>query len=164
MSIDVSVLRPWSIVGVAGALELHPFEVVRLLAKDGSLPRDLRLRPQDVARIVELGGLEVWWSPQSVATLTSPSLVRALARELLVREVVEPIWTRADNLFRGLDAGSEGVVRRAVNVWIRSGAMGSRMSARGLELSVRAAAVADLRALAEAGSGAYTGLLEETDE
>jgi hypothetical protein len=38
------------------------------------------------------------------------------------------------------------------------------MSARGLELSVRAAAVADLRALAEAGSGAYTGLLEETDE
>lgn len=164
MSTDVSVLRPWSIVGVAAALELHPFEVVRLLARDRSLPGDLRLRPGDVARVVELGGLEVWWSPESGLTPAPPLLVRALAGELLARGIVEPSWTRADNLFRGLGPASQGAVRRAVNVWIRSGVMGSRMSARGLELSVRAASVADLRAFAEAGTGPVSGLVETSDE
>lgn len=160
MTFDLDALRPWSIMRVADALDLHPFEVVRILAADGSLPRDLRLRPGDASRVVEAGGLEAWWGELDAETPGSV-LVRALARQLLEREVVEPRWTRADNLFRGLEPIEQGVVRRAVNAWIRSGAMASRMSARGMELTVRAAAAPDLTALAEHGAGAYSGLLED---
>lgn len=159
MSSGLDALRPWSVMRVADALDLHPFEVIRILATDGTLPRDLRLRPRDAARVVEAGGLEAWWGELDRET-PGPILVRALANQLLERQVVEPAWTRADNLFRGLEPLEQGVVRRAVNAWIRSGAMASRMSARGMELCVRPAAVADLAALAETGTGAYSGLLE----
>ncbi|MDP2315988.1 MAG: hypothetical protein Q8P41_24035 [Pseudomonadota bacterium] len=161
MTLDLDALRPWSVLRVANALDLHPFEVIRILATDGSLPRDLRLRPQDVARVVEAGGLEAWWDPAEASERTTALLVRALARELLARGVVEPTWTRADNLFRGLEPAEQGVVRRAVNAWIRRGAMGSRMSPRGMELTTRASAVGDFAALAESGTGAYCGLLED---
>lgn len=159
MSFDLEVLRPWTVMRVAGDLDLHPFEVVRILATDGSLPRDLRLRPSDVARVVEAGGLEAWWSELEPSP-PRPALIRALARQLLDRGVVDPTWTRVDNLFRGLEPLEQGVVRQAVNVWIRSGAMASRMSARGMELTVQAAAVPDIFALGEQGTGAYSGLLE----
>ncbi len=162
MRLDLDALRPWSVGRVASALELHPFEVIRVLVSEGTLPPDLRLRPEDVARVVEVGGLEAWWDPREEAERAAAVLVPALARQLLERGVVDPAWTRADNLFRGLDPRAQSVVRRAVNAWIRSGAMGSRMSARGLELTVRAAGVPELRGLAEGAPGTYSGLLEDT--
>lgn len=158
---SLELLRPWSVVRVAQALDLHPFEVIRILAADGSLPPGLRLRPGDVARVVEVGGLEAWWDPSDGEPREAAPLVRALAAELVTRGLVEPTWTRADNLFRGLLPVEQAVVRRAINAWIRLGAMGSRMTARGLELTVRAPAVDDLVALAEHGDGAYCGLLED---
>lgn len=163
MRVDLEALRPWSVGRVATALELHPFEVIRVLVAEGDMPADLRLRPRDVARVVEAGGLEAWWDPRDAAVLegSARALVPALARQLLERGVVEPAWTRADNLFRGLDARAQAIVRRAVNAWIRSGAMGSRMSARGLELTVRTSGEPDLRGLAEGVPGSYAGLLEE---
>ncbi|MDP2304532.1 MAG: hypothetical protein Q8P18_00725 [Pseudomonadota bacterium] len=160
MSFDLEALRPWTVTRVAEALDLHPFEVIRILATDGTLPSDLRLRPQDAARVVEAGGLEAWWGTLERQT-RGPVLVRAVAHHLLDRGVVEPTWTRADNLFRGLEPEEQVVVRRAVNAWIRSGAMASRMSARGMELTVRTAAAAELLTLAELGTGAYSGLLED---
>jgi hypothetical protein len=149
---------------VAQSFELHPFEVVRILAASGALPNDLRLRPEDIARVVEAGGLEAWWESPPVperGESDARALVRALAGQMLARGVVDPSWTRADNLFRGLDPRAQGTVRRAVNAWIRVGAMGSRMSARGIEVSVRPAAVEELAALADRGSGAYARLLED---
>lgn len=163
MRIDLDSLRPWSVGRVAAALELHPFEVIRVLVSEGDVPTDLRLRPGDVARVVEAGGLEAWWDPADPVALerSAAVLVPALARQLLERGVVEPAWTRADNLFRGLDPRAQAVVRRAVNAWIRAGAMGSRMSARGLELTVRPAGEPDLRGVAEGVPGSYAALLEE---
>ena len=157
----LDMLRPWSVVRVAQALDLHPFEVIRILAADGSLPPDLRLRPGDVARVVDVGGLEAWWEPMEGNLRRPTLLVRSLARELVTRRIVEPTWTRADNLFRGLEPTEQAVVRRATNALIRLGAMGSRMSARGLELTVRPPAVEELVSLAERGAGAYCGLLED---
>lgn len=160
MRLDLDSLRPWTVGRAAEALELHPFEVIRILVSEGALPPDLRLRPADMIRVVESGGLEAWWDPATAPTAGS-ALVRGVARQLVDRGVVEPTWTRADNLFRGLDPRAQGVVRRAVNAWIRAGAMASRMASRGLELTVRGAAVPDLRALADLGTGAYAGLLED---
>lgn len=141
---------PWSVARAAEALELHPFEVVRLLAIGPGLPTDLQLRREHVARVVELGGLEAWWEEGRPPT---PADLRPLARALLARKVIEPRWTRADNLFRGLDAEGQIGVRRAVNGWIRSGAMGSRWTGRGLEVAVRADAVEAFERFAVSGVG-----------
>ena len=161
---DLEAMRPWTIARTAQALELHPFEVVRILASSGALPAQLRLEPDDVGRVLELGRLETWWegSPKfGPEDVEGHAVTRALARQLLARGVIEPVWTRADNLFRGLETRAQRIVRRAVNTWIRVGAMGSRMSARGLEVSVRPAAVDEFSALGERGTGAYARLMEE---
>lgn len=149
---DLDALRPWSIGRVAQALELHPFEVLRILVTMQALPRDLHLRPEDVEHLAASGGLEVWWHGGRLADprLRAPDvLLQALAAQLLDRGVVDPDWTRADNLFRGLDGQSQAVVRRGVNAWIRSGAMGSRMSNRGLEVTVRRSGLDHMRAIAD---------------
>lgn len=159
----LDALLPWSVNRVADALDLHPFEVIRLVASQGPLPADLRLHPVDVARVVDAGGLETWWEePPDAPPPRAAHVVPALAEELLRREIVEPRWTRADNLYRGLAADGQAIVRRAVNAWIRSGVLASRMAARGLEVAVRPAGVAALQALAGGAPGPYAGLLEDT--
>lgn len=158
----LDALLPWSVNRVAAALDLHPFEVIRLVVAEGALPADLRLHPVDVARVVEAGGLETWWEePPGSPPPRAAELVPLLAEELLRREIVDPTWTRADNLYRGLGPAGQAVVRRAVNAWIRSGVLASRMSARGLELSVRPSGAAVLQALAGGAPGPYAGLLED---
>lgn len=152
---DLDALRPWSVGRVAQALELHPFEVLRILVSMQALPRDLRLRPEDVQHLAAEGGLEVWWQAGRLSeprARTPSVLLQTLAGQLLDRGVVEPDWTRADNLFRGLDASSQATVRRAVNAWIRSGKMGSRMSNRGLEVTVRRSGLEHFRAVADGAS------------
>jgi hypothetical protein len=161
MRLDLEALRPWSVARAAAALELHPFEVIRVLVAEGGVPVDLRLRPEDITRVVRAGGLEAWWAVGSESTTSAAVLVSELARQLLARGIVDPVWTRADNVFRGLDPRAQAAVRRAVNAWIRSGAMGSRMSARGLELTVRATGANELRALADGQPGVYAELLGE---
>ncbi len=165
---------PWTVVRVARSLELHPFEVVRILSGAGGLPADFKLGRAEVARVIQAGGIEVWWSGgppwASVGALAGPALRgaeepaalrRALAQALLTRGVLDPVWTRADNLFRGLDPASQGTIRRTVNAWIRSALMGSRMAARGLEVTVHRDVVGEFRALAERGAGACARSLED---
>jgi hypothetical protein len=136
-------INSWTIAGAAEILEVHPFEVVRLLATDRGLPADLRVRADDLARLVAVGGLEAWWQAPDVRR-PNPGDLRPLAAALLSRGVVEPTWTRADNLYRGLDLPTQRSVRRSMNDWIRSGVMGSRMTTRGLEVTVRAGREGDL--------------------
>jgi CO/xanthine dehydrogenase Mo-binding subunit len=60
----MSILDTHQLLGVADAarrLELHPFEVVRILVADGSLPSALRLDAATLARVRSAGGLETWW-------------------------------------------------------------------------------------------------------
>ena len=161
MRIDLDVLRPWSVGRVAAALELHPFEVIRVLVAADALPSDLRLHPADVARVVDAGGLEVWWGPGDAGSQLPEDLIPVVARRLLERGVIDPVWTRSDNVFRGLGPSGQATVRRALNGWIRSGVMGSRMSARGLELTVRAGAVEEFSAVAS-GAMSVLGLLDDS--
>jgi len=101
----VDAFRKMTVGQVARWLELHPFDVVRLLAAEGVFPRDLQLDTSHVEAVRRRGGLETWWEgrPAEVPGEAYPrTLGKALVRQLLDRGVVEPTATRDDNLFRGL--------------------------------------------------------------
>lgn len=161
MSADL-LMRP-GVDQAARWLELHPFEVVRILAVAGELPADLRVDGTLARRVAELGGIETWWTeaptPEPGERL-AVALLRALCGHLLARAVVHPTWTRADNLFRGLDADAQPLLRRAVNVLIREGWLGARMAASGLVVTVPLDRVDAVRAFATSNEGPLAGLAE----
>ena len=160
----LAIFRKLSMDGAARRLDLHPFEVVRLLVADGSLPRDLRLDAIDVERVRRRGGLETWWDgppPVVAGEVRVRTLARVLVGRLIERDIVDPTTTRADNLFRGLDVDSQVALRRAVNVLIREDLLTSRMAAEGLKVGVVPGAVGPLRDFAAGGGRLLDTLWEQ---
>jgi hypothetical protein len=137
---------------IASALDLHPFEVARLMGQAGEMPRTLQFGEADIERIRELAGVETWWSNGGVSVedeIPGRALVRSAAQMLLDRGVVDDKTTRADNLFRGLEAADQFVVRRAVNHLIREEILRSIPTAQGLHLRVDKDKVAVLEKIAD---------------
>lgn len=160
----LELFQRMSVEQVAKWLELHPFEIVRILVADGSLPSDLRLDAANVERVRAAGGLETWWEgpPAPIGGQTAAqSIIRQLLLKVLDREYVEPRAVRADNLFRGLDAEHQRGLRRAVNALIREGVLVSSMSATGLTLAIAAARAADVRQFAAEGTGPVAHLWDQ---
>jgi hypothetical protein len=149
---------------VAKWLELHPFEIVRILVADGSLPADLRLDASNVERVRAAGGLETWWEgppPVAPGQNAAQATVRQLLLKVLDKQYVEPRTVRADNLFRGLDAEHQRGLRRAVNALIREGVLISSMSATGLTVAIAEARSADARQFAAEGTGPVSHLWDQ---
>jgi hypothetical protein len=159
----LSVFRKMSIDQAARWLELHPFEVLRLLVNDDALPRDLGLDPSHVERVRVRGGLESWWEGAPDPVPSEPrarTLARALITRMLDRDMVDPNATRADNLFRGLDGDSQVVLRRAVNLLIKEQYLATRMATEGLMVALHPGAVRQLRDFAAGGSRLLDALWE----
>lgn len=159
------LLRSLSIDAAASRLEVHPFDVARILTVDGPLPADLVLDAASFTRVRRAGGLQGWWSrAESGASIPSnasaPEVVRVLLREMLARGVVEPAGTRADNLFRGVSPEVQRILRRAVNALIGEGYLSSRMTPTGLSVALQPRRVDDVRAFIERGSGPVADLAE----
>ena len=137
---------------IASSLDLHPFEVARLLGQVGGLPRTLAFEEADIDRVRELAGVETWWgsnAPKIEDDVPGRALVRIAAQMLLDREVVGEQTTRADNLFRGLEPADQFVVRRAVNHLIREEVIKSIPTSQGLHLQVDEDQVGVLRGIAD---------------
>ena len=152
----LELFQRMSIEQVARWLEVHPFEIVRILVADGSLPSDLRLDAANAERVRVAGGLETWWDGPPVASPgehPERTLVRALLHQMVERGCVTPKFARADNLFRGLDADHQRVLRRAVNALIKNAVVHSAMSATGLTLALDATKLAQVRQFALEGQG-----------
>lgn len=153
-----------SVEQVARWLELHPFEIIRILVADGSLTSDLKLDSNNVERIRLAGGLETWWegppTPQAGETLAR-ALVRTLCAEVIAHGGVEPTYLRADNLFRGLEPQHQATLQRAVNALIKEGVLNCTMSATGKTISVVAARAADVRTFGEGGGGPVDRLWDQ---
>ena len=47
---------------IASSLDLHPFEVARLLGQAGGLPYTLAFDQNDIDKVCELAGVETWWA------------------------------------------------------------------------------------------------------
>ena len=76
---------------IASSLDLHPFEVARLLGQVGGLPRTLAFEEADIDRVRELAGVETWWgsnAPKIEDDVPGRALVRTAAQMLLDRDVV----------------------------------------------------------------------------
>lgn len=148
----IQIFQNVSVADAARRLEIHPFELVRLLVAEGrGLPDDLRLGPEDIERARQRGGLEDWWETPPLAFPEEPrvrALVRGVIRRMMDRDLVDPHATRADNLFRGLDAGTQVQLRKAVNLLIRDQLLTSRMDALGLMVALHPAAMPQLGAVA----------------
>lgn len=160
----LELFQRMSVEQVAKWLELHPFEIVRILVADGTLPSDLKLDANNVERVRVAGGLETWWDgPPAPSGAESPdrALVRAMLRRMLEKGNVEPKVVRADNLFRGLDIENQRILRRAVNALIREGVLASSMSAMGLTVAITAAREPDVRTFAVEGSGVVDRLWDQ---
>lgn len=155
----MSALARYRQIGIAEAarrLELHPFEVVRILVADGSLPGGLRLEPDALEGIRRIGGLQTWWSIELAPEGNEPetrAYVRALLRRMLDEDLVEPRTTRADNLFRGLADERQRRLRQSVNALIQHGCLFSQMSATGLAIGIRSSHADDVRVFAVEGIG-----------
>jgi hypothetical protein len=137
---------------IASSLDLHPFEVARLMGQAGGLPFTLAFDQNDIDRVRELAGVETWWggnAPTVEDDIPGRGLVRTAAQMLLDREVVGGNTTRADNLFRGLDPADQFVVRRAVNHLIREEVLKSIPTSQGLHLQVDADKVKVLQGIAD---------------
>ena len=151
----LALFRKMTVDQAARWLEVHPFDIVRLLVSDDQLPVDLRLDPFHVERVRVRGGLETWWEVVPTAVPGEPrarTLARMLIAAMVERDVVEPRYTRADNLFRGLDGESQVVLRRAVNALIKEQLLSSRMAAEGLTVTIPGSAVQDLHRFAQGKS------------
>ena len=137
---------------IASSLDLHPFEVARLLGQAGGLPYTLAFDQNDIDKVCELAGVETWWgssAPKIEDDVPGRKLVRTAAQMLIDREVVGGNTTRADNLFRGLEPADQFVVRRAVNHLIREEVLKSIPTSQGLHLQVDADKVTVLQGIAD---------------
>ncbi len=122
---------------IARWLDVHPFDVARVLGHEGGLPAQLSFDESEVDRIRSLTCVETWWDggPLPVQDPLRPrALLRSLALKLLQRP--EGSLVRADNLARGLEGEELTLVRRAVNQLIRDNVLVGTSTARGLEVSV----------------------------
>lgn len=147
---DVDLFEKLTLSQVARWLEMHPFDIVRVLASEGGLPQRLAFDEGDVDRIRALAGVETWWDGGGLPVADDNrrrALVRSLAQKLVARGDGRP--TRADNLSRGLDGDEAALVRRAANQLIRDGLLSSAATARGMEVQVNANQRASLEAIAE---------------
>ncbi len=118
-------------------LELHPYEVVRVLVAGEALPDDLRFTREDVDRVRAMGGIELWWSdpPAAGGAEAEAALLAGLAGQLLAREVFgRERATRFDNLLRGLDPEQQRAMRRAVQRLLKAGHLATRSSPTGLRV------------------------------
>lgn len=136
---DIDLFEQLTLSQIARWLDLHPFDVARVLGHSGGLPARMAFDEGEVDRIRSLAGVETWWDGGQLPIQDDNrgrALVRSLAYKLLNRS--EGRSTRGDNLSRGLDGDELALARRAVNQLIREGVLRSVPTPRGLEVEVAA--------------------------
>ncbi len=82
----LELFQPLSLVGAARFLEVHPFELVRILVACDALPADLTMSMDEVDAVRGLAGLERWWDDGSL-------------------DAIEPIYGPAGLAFARIEAG-----------------------------------------------------------
>lgn len=124
-------------------LGIHPFDLVRVLVALGSFPDDLHLSEEDLARVEQLGGLETWWAPGTLAESVRGAdpvplrgMARALAIQLVEHEVFGEASTRLDNLFRGLHPEDQGQARVVLQCMVQAGLVSMVPTPSGMNVTV----------------------------
>ncbi len=150
----IDLLQRLSVADVARWLEVHPFDILRILASEDALPADLRFESEDVDRIRASGGLEVWWQegePNLDPDNQGASMFRALAGRMLEKEVGGPRTTRLDNLFRGLEADRQRIARGLVQALLQHGWLATVSTDRGTHVTITPGRMGQMASIAQGG-------------
>jgi hypothetical protein len=131
---------------------MHPFDVARVLSLRGPIAPDASIESGSVARLRADAGVECWWSgPPPDA---SPrGLARSVLAYMLDRRHVDPSATRADNLFRGLEAGTRPILRSVVNELLQRGYLTSRMTPLGVYIGIVRQSLTAVQSFVDDGTG-----------
>ncbi len=150
-------LLPLSLTDTARALNVHPFEVVRLAVLADRVPADAwLLDEEDVASLREFGGIEDdWWEGAQLPEDTNPRRrrLRGLMARLLERDVVGENLTRMDNLQRGLSAEDSAFVAKTVAHLTNAGVLAMVACPAGKLLSIQPSHRKEAEQLARTGAG-----------
>ncbi len=131
----LELFQPLSLVGAARFLEVHPFELVRILVACDALPADLTMSMDEVDAVRGLAGLERWWDDGSLDAIEPMPRTMAIAICAKLAERLD-VPTRFDNVFRGMSPAHQPVARRVVQRLTQAGLLSAAPSATGLHLSV----------------------------
>lgn len=148
----VDEFRVLGLCDVALRLDLDPFEITRLLVLAGRTHTDRGLSEDDLEAIHRTAGLEWWWEGSvELPEDDNPrrAVLRAAIGQLLERGVVDRRATRIDNLWRGLEAEEQELLKRLAATLIKEGLLATRTSAQGVQIAVTPAGVATLDAVVQ---------------
>ena len=118
---------------MAASLDLHPFEVARLMGQVGGLPRTLAFDQNDIDRVQELAGVETWWgsnAPKIDDDIPGRALVRTAASAVragfvAIPLVVEARYARTSLVRRVL---AEAAAARAIAAVLARSAVRARLA------------------------------------
>ncbi len=136
---NVEQFKKLGIKDLSARLGIHPFNAVRILTAKNQLSADLLFDEDDVEKVRRFGGIEYWWTGSCTLeedSIQGRAVLRSIARELVKRGVVGVQTTRADNVYRGLEADDERLARRALNVLIQEQFLRTMPTPLGIHVSI----------------------------
>jgi hypothetical protein len=151
----VEMLQRLTVSDVARWLEVHPFDIVRILVATGGTPHDLRFETEDVDRIRKMGGLEVWWQegePTLVPDREQECMLRAMASRMLEKEIGGPRTTRLDNIFRGLESKRQQLARELVQILLQHGWLATVSTETGTHVTITPGRMGQMANIAQGGN------------
>ncbi len=147
----VDQFRKLGVKDLSARLGIHPFNAVRILTAKNQLSADLLFEEDDVEKVRRFGGIEYWWTGGCTLeedSIQARAVLRSIARELVKRGVVGEQSTRADNVYRGLEADDERLARRALNVLIQEQYLRTMPTPLGIHVAIVPDRLQDLERLA----------------
>lgn len=151
----LSDLRPLGLVGAAKRLDVEPFELIRLLVATDGVPKDMVFPPAKVDALRARAGIEdSWWTDTELPEDVNPlrQRVRGALSLLLARGHVGGEGTRQDNVWRGLPAADQELVRNALLVLADEGLLALIPGKLSTRVTVSPAGEDRIRAIAEGRS------------
>jgi hypothetical protein len=144
--------EPMSLGRAAHLLSVEPFELVRLVASQGSPVARMEFTAARLDSLKKYAGIEKWWGDgQSPPTDSIPlrGVLRGVIGRLLEKKHIGDARTRQDNLWRGLSGKQRRFLEDAVDVLVEHGIVSVRAEATGVMLSIRAEAQDRATAISE---------------
>lgn len=148
-------LKPHDLHATARALQVHPFEVLRLQVVSGAPLERLAFDDDALSTLREYGGLETWWEGSDGLPEDDNqrrSVVRGMLDAMVQRECIGGQTTRLDNLWRGLPAEHTEAAEQALMVLHELGMVTSVATPAGMQVAIHPDAVSTVKDVVARGN------------
>lgn len=146
--------RPKRLSGLAQALHIDPFEVVRLSVAAGVSLDDHAFSAEDLTALEAFAGVQTWFArgPSITDESAARGYVRSGIKALLDGGFVGSSTTRLDNLWRGVPAELRPQLEQAIGALLQGGDLASVASPKGTQVSVTESSSKAMSAFANDGT------------